>query len=90
MTKRGKLEIIRDILKIISDNNNSIKFTPLLRKSNLSSERFLEYMQDLLAKRFVAETIDSKGTKKLKLSEKGFQYLEKYSVIVSFIDEFEL
>ena len=51
--KRNKLEIIRDILKIIKDNKNEIKPTPLLRKSNLSSKRFNEYLKDLLHKTLV-------------------------------------
>jgi len=46
--KRNKLEIIQDILKIIKQNHNSIKPTPLLRKSNLSSSRFNEYFQSHL------------------------------------------
>ena len=46
--KRGKLEIMRDILKIVQDNKNSIKPTPLLRKSKMSSSGFKEYYIDLI------------------------------------------
>ena len=74
MAKRNKLEIIKDILNIIQENR-SIKPTPLLRKSNLSSSRFKEYYSELLQKEF---------------TKKGREYLEKYFVIISFIDEFEL
>ena len=45
MAKRGKLEIIFDILTIIKENHNLIKPTPLLRQSNLSSNRYKEYFQ---------------------------------------------
>lgn len=87
--KRGKLEIIKDILKIIQENNNSIKYTPLLRKSNVSSLRFKEYFLELISKDFVKE-INKNGEKFVSLTEKGFKFLEKYRTIIIFIDEFEL
>jgi len=87
MAKRNKLEIIRDILKIIQENH-SIKSTPLIRKSNLSTSRFKEYYSELLDKEFVKETYGKNKT--ITLNEKGHKYLEKYSAIVNFIDEFEL
>jgi predicted transcriptional regulator len=89
MAKRGKLEIIKDILKIIQENRNSIKPTPLLRKSNLSSARFKEYFIELLDKKFVKE-FNHKEEKFISLTEKGFKFLEKYKTIINFIDEFEL
>lgn len=90
--KRERLEVINDFLKIIQDNNNSIKPTPLLRKSNLSSHRFTEYFQEMLSKRFIKEITNKKekGRKYITLTDKGFKYLEKYSMILGFIDEFEL
>ena len=89
MKKRGRLEIIKDILEIVK-NNHSIKMTPLLRKSNLSSQRFAEYFQELSDKGFIIESRDKDGKKVYSLSEKGFRYLEKYKTIIGFIDEFEL
>jgi len=87
MKKRNRLEIIRDILKIIQQNR-SIRTTPLLRKSNISSSRFKGYYTDLLEKEFIKE-IHGKS-KTITLTEKGNRYLEKYSAIVNFIEEFEL
>jgi predicted transcriptional regulator len=88
--KRDRLEVIHDILKIIRDNHNSIKPTPLMRKSNLSSQSFAEYYPDLFGKGLVKEILDKKGRKYISLSDKGFKYLEKYSLILGFIEEFEL
>lgn len=88
--KRARLEIIRDILKIIKENNNSIRGTPLLRKTNLSSSRFKEYYADLLDKSLVIESKNVHGEKFVSLTDKGFKFLDKYQAIVSFIDEFEL
>jgi len=90
MVKRGKLEIIKDILAIIKNNQNKIKPTPLLRKSNLSSQRFLEYFNEILQKGFIKEKTDKKNGREIILTDKGFCYLEKYKNIISFIDEFDL
>ncbi len=88
--KRDRLEVIFDILKIISDHHNSIKPTPLLRCSNLSSSSFSEYYTELVAKGLVKEIADAKNKKYITLTDKGFRYLEKYRLILGFIDEFEL
>jgi predicted transcriptional regulator len=87
--KRNKLEIIQNILRIIQESHNSIKPTPLLRKSNLSSSRFSEYLQDLLEKGFIEEK-QFNNSKVIALTKKGFTYLEKYKTILGFIEEFEL
>lgn len=88
--KRDRLEVIYDILKIIRDKNNSIKPTPLLRYSNLSSQSFSEYYDELMKKELIKEVIDKKGRRYITLTDKGFRYLEKYKYILGFIDEFEL
>ena len=90
MKKRERLEVIYDILNIIRDSKNSIKPTPLLRKSNLSSNNFSEYYKELQEKEFVKEILDKKGRKYITLTDKGFTFLEKYKVITGFIEEFEL
>lgn len=88
MPKRNKLEIIRDILKLIQDNPN-IKPTPLLRRSGLSSSRFKQYYLELLEKDLIKE-IGDKRSKQITLTEKGSKFIEKYQIIINFIDEFEL
>jgi predicted transcriptional regulator len=90
MKKRGRLEIIKDILRVIQENRNSIKQTPLLRKSNISTSKFKEYSKELIEKEFIKETKNNSGEKTLSLTQKGFDFLEKYKTIVSFIEEFEL
>jgi len=90
MAKRGKLEIMRDILRIIQESNNLIKPTPLLRKSGLSSTRFKEYYFELLERKLIKEVSGEKQDRHIILSEHGFRFLEKYKAIVNFIDEFDL
>lgn len=89
MAKRNKLEIIYDILYLIREHHNKIKPTPLLRQSNLSSSRFKQYFNELIEKKFIKET-KNQNTKTISLTNKGFQFLEKYKTIIHFIDEFEL
>jgi predicted transcriptional regulator len=90
MAKRNKLEIIRDILNVVKDHNNSIKFTPLLRKSNMSTNRFKDYFNEIREKGFVNELINSRNEKFISLTDKGSKFLEKYRAIIEFIEEFEL
>ena len=88
--KRDRLEVVSDILKIIRSNHNSIRPTPLLRYSNLSSQSFSEYYRELMEKGFITEVADKNGRKYVTLTDKGFKFLEKYRLIMGFIDEFEL
>jgi len=89
MAKRNKFEIIKDILTIIHSNHNSIKPTPLLRQSNISTARFKEYFNELLEKKFIKE-VANKDNKSVSLTDKGFKFLEKYKTIIDFIEEFGL
>jgi len=87
MAKRGRLEITYDILRTIQKNKNKIRTTPLLRKSNISVGRFKEYFKELIEKNFVKKSYED-GKTFVNLTEKGFRFLEKYSTILEFIDEF--
>jgi len=89
MPKRGKLEIMRDILKLIQENKALIKPTPLLRKSSLSSSRFKEYYAELLRRRLIKEVAGRKD-KHIMLTENGFKFIERYKAIIDFIEEFDL
>lgn len=89
-TKRDRLQVIKDMLQVIKDNNNEIKPTPLLRYANLSTQRFSEYLSELLEKDFIKENIDKKGRKSYSLTDKGQRYLEKYHLITGFIEDFDL
>jgi len=60
-----------------------------LRKSNLSSKRFKEYYYEINEKGFIKE-ITNKNNKFLSLTDKGFEYLEKFKIIIGFLDEFDL
>lgn len=87
--KRDRLQIVHDILNVIKDKNGRIKPTHILYKSNLSYQMMEEYLTDLIAKGFIIE-IKTKTGKTYALTEKGFNYLEKYSLISEFTTSFGL
>jgi predicted transcriptional regulator len=87
--KRERLEVIYDILRVIRDNANSIKPTKLQSASNLSPQMFKEYLSELLEKGFIIEE-RSKRSKTYSLTAKGFEFLEKYKMIIEFVDNFGL
>jgi len=86
--KRSKIEIIRDILLTIQQNQNKIAPTKLMRFSNLSFQMFQEYLEELEQKEFV--NIDNINNKRsfYSLTEKGQQFLDKYKEFNSFLEEF--
>jgi len=88
--KRDRLEVIHDILSIIREKKNSIKPTPLLRYSNLSSQRFSEYLKELIGKGMVKEIQDKDGKRFYTLGDRGFKYLSEYKMIRNFIEDFQL
>lgn len=87
--KRDRLQIIYDILKAIHDKNNRIRPTHILYKSNLSHQMMEEYLKDLISKNFVVMNKDKNG-KTYSLTQKGFDYLNKYKLITEFTDSFGL
>jgi len=86
--KRERLEVIRDILQVIQKNRN-VKPTRLLYSSNLSPQMFKEYVDELLAKKFINANLDGKN-KTFSLTEKGQNFLQEYKLIEKFVDNFGL
>ena len=85
--KRGKMDIIRDILRVIYENNNSIAPTKLMRTCNLSFQMFGEYVEELKYKGFIRE--DMKGKRSTySLSIKGQNFFFKFKEFAQFLEEF--
>ena len=87
--KRDRLQIIRDILNVVKEKNGRIKPTNVLCKSNLSNQMFTEYMNELILKGFITEN-KAKNGKTYSMTQKGFDYLNKYQMIVEFTNSFGL
>jgi len=87
--KRDRLRIIYDILKAVHDKNNRIRPTHILYKSNLSHQMMEEYLKELMEKGFMIEN-HSGDNKTYSLTQKGYDYLNKYKMIAEFTDSFGL
>ena len=87
--KRDRLQVIHDILKAIQEKNGKIKPTHILYKSNLSHQMMEEYLNELISKDFIIENKAKKG-KTYSLTQKGFDYLNKYKLIINFTESFGL
>ena len=87
--KRTRLEVIKDILEVIKSRNGKIKPTHILYKSNLSYIMMEDYLSELKEKRFITETSKTRG-KTYQITEKGSEYLRKYSLVSEFTESFGL
>ena len=87
--KRQKIEIIHDILVVIRDNKNKVKPTHLLYKSNLSHKMMKDYLAHLESKSFIETKTEGKNTY-YSLTDKGFEFLNKYSTVLKFMESFGL
>lgn len=87
--RRGRLEIIADILRSIQSKGGSIKPTHLLYKSNLSHAKLKEYLETLLEKGMIEER-KAKGRKIFVMREHGYKFLLEFDRIKQFSDSFGL
>ena len=89
--KRGRLQIIHDILEAIKKKGGEIKPTHLLYKSNLSHQMMGEYLTELKEKGFVEEQTQGKTKSKIYiLTTKGYEYLLEYKKVIKFVENFGL
>ena len=87
--RRGKLEIIADILTSIQNKEGKIKPTHLLYKSNLSHAKLKEYIDILLKKGMIEEQL-VKGKKMFFMKDQGHKFLLEFERIKEFSDSFGL
>ena len=87
--KRERLEVIKDILRVVRENR-SIKPTRLLYSSNLSPQMFKEYVNELLKKGFIKMNDEGDNKKTFSITNKGNEFLQQYKVIENFVENFGL
>lgn len=87
--KRDKLQIIYDILVAVQEKDGRIRPTHILYKSNLSHQMLEEYLDELIAKKFLVVNIQKQG-KTYSLTQKGYDYINQYKLIINFVDSFGL
>lgn len=87
--KRNKPEIVLDILLAISQGNNEIKVTHLLRKANLSYEAFKKYSSELEEKEYIEHRTIKKQSY-YSLTSKGYEQIIKLKPLKEFMNTFNL
>ncbi|MDP6600257.1 MAG: winged helix-turn-helix domain-containing protein [Candidatus Woesearchaeota archaeon] len=87
--RRGRLEIIADILRSIKNKEGKIKPTHLLYKSNLSHAKLKEYVGMLMEKGMIEEQL-VKGKKMFLMKDHGYKFLSEFERIKEFSDSFGL
>ena len=87
--RRGRIDIIYDILKYIQDKGGKIKPTHLLYKSNLSHKRLKLYLDELKEKQLVEE-VKVKGKKMIAITDQGLDFFKNYKRIKEFTEAFGL
>jgi len=85
--KRGKMEVIFDMLQVVHDKGGSIKPTHLLYKANLSHDAMKRYVTELMEKEFLEERTQ-KGKKVYALTDQGYKFLEEYRKFSQFAESF--
>ncbi|MBW2964486.1 DUF4364 family protein [Candidatus Woesearchaeota archaeon] len=86
-TKRGRLEIIHDLLNAIQQKGGTIKPTHLLYKSNLSHKKMKEYVEELIRQEFIKE--QSRNDKRVySITDKGSEFLSEFQRIKRFAESF--
>lgn len=87
--KRDRLQVIKDILKVVQEKSGKIRPTHIMYKANLSHQMLEEYLKELMDKGFIKEEKQKKG-KTYSITDKGHNYLQQYKLIINFTDSFGL
>ncbi len=86
-SKRGRPEIIFDILLSVQASHGKIKPTRLLYKSNLSHARLKLYLESLVKQQLLAID-DNESRRFITLTEKGHQFIAEYRKMKELIESF--
>jgi len=86
--KRSRLNVINDILTTVS-KEKEVKPTHILYKSNLSHKMMMEYLKELIKKKFIKEISNNKS-KTYSITNKGKNYLKEYKSMTVFMKSFGL
>lgn len=87
--KRGKPEIIFDILLSVQEAGGKIKPTRLLYKSNLSHARLKLYLESLTRQELLAIDSSSDANRKMvSLTTKGYTFIAEYRKMKELIASF--
>ncbi len=86
--KRGRLEIIHDILRVIERGGGQAKPTQILYRANLSNQMLYDYLAELVAKGMAEQRIGKTGRRTYSITRKGEEYLQGYHSMRAFMDSY--
>jgi len=87
--KRGRLDIITDMLATLQNSGGEIKPTHLMYKSNLSHVQMSSYLEELLDKELI-QKVKKKNNDYIIMTDKGFEFFEKLKQMREFEKTFGL
>ena len=87
--KRGRLDIMTDMLATLQNSGGEIKPTHLMYKSNLSHMQMGSYLEEMIQKDLVKK-VKKKEYDYIILTDKGFEFLQKLKQMREFEKTFGL
>ncbi|MCF7871483.1 hypothetical protein K9L97_00430 [Candidatus Woesearchaeota archaeon] len=88
--KRGRLDIIEDMLLAIQKKGGEIKPTHLMYKSNLSYKQMNLYLEELIGKEFVERIQKNEDREVIVIKDRGHHFLSKLQEMRQFEKTFGL
>jgi predicted transcriptional regulator len=89
MPKRNRIDIIEDILFLLSQNKY-MKPTHLMYKANLSNQQMKGYLEELVKKKFIDRSLNKKNNYYLTITPQGKKFLGKIKEMKEFEKTFGL
>ena len=78
-TYRSKMRILADMMRAIqSEGEEGAGPTKILYAANLSHDRLTQYLEELVEKTLIVETIPDNENRVYHLSEKGREFLREF------------
>ena len=74
--KRGRIDIITDMLATLQNSGGEIKPTHLMYKSNLSHVQMGSYLEEMIQKEFIKK-VKKKNNDYIIMTDKGFEFFGK-------------
>ncbi len=84
------MAIIQDILLLIRSKDGDAGPTHIMYKANLSHQMLTDYLNEMISKGFIVETIDKRGKRTYSITDKGHNFLKDYQTIRKFFDSYGL
>ncbi len=87
--KRGRIDIIADMLSSIEEKGGEIKPTHLMYKANLSHSQMKSYLEELISKSLVKK-VKRKNYEYIIITDTGREFMEKLNEMKEFEKTFGL